>query len=393
MIYLDVTSAAESSLNAGVQRVIRGIYRRLHADDLVCPLRWDFAAKCYAQLSPREYGFLTNPFSSNLKPLSIPILKGLLSAGTVRDWFSRPARTMPLTGFLGADDVLLIPDLGWDTRIRSWSQLAQLPGRKIAIFHDAMPLRMRGQANSNDRTYAEYVRELAQLDLVICISAEVEQDLLRFWLEFGVTAKPTVILPWPMPFWGERPDNQPNNAARRLLFVGGLRQRKNHHVLLQACELLWKEGLTFSLDLVGQADAPTDAVRIMIRLAWLRIRGRNLRWLKHIAETGLTSAYNRCSFTVYPSKMEGFGLPVLESLWHQRPVICGRNGAIGERASDGGCLQVDQNSVVDLAGAIRQLLTNDAIYDRYFQEAKARTFRNWDDYARDLKAMLEPAQR
>ncbi len=249
---------------------------------------------------------------------------------------------MPLANFLEPDDVLLIPDLGWDSRIRSWSKLSRLPGRKIAIFHDAMPLRIRGQANSNDKTYAQYVRELAQLDLVICISEEVEEDLLRFWGEFDVTAKPTVVIPWPMPFSGERPENRPNPAASRLLYVGGLRQRKNHLILLLACERLWQERLKFSLDLIGQADAPTDALGIVIRIAGLRRRGRDLRWLKHVSESELSRAYQDCSFTVYPSKMEGFGLPIIESLWHQRPVICGRNGAIGELAAGGGCSQIDQ---------------------------------------------------
>jgi glycosyltransferase involved in cell wall biosynthesis len=393
MIYLDVTSAAASSLNAGVQRAARGIHRHLHADSEVCPVRWDFSAKCYALLSPREYLFLTDPFGSDAKPVSIPLLNGLASTGALSDRWSRRARGLRLATFLKPGDLLLIPDLCWDSRIRSWSKLARLPGRKVAIFHDAMPLRIRGQAHSNDELYAQYVRELAQLDLVICISEEVEQDLLRFWCDFGITAKPTVVLPWPMPFTGGRPDNRPNPAARRLIYVGGLRSRKNHLILLEACECLWREGITFSLDLIGQADAFTDAVKIVIRVAALRSRGHAVRWLKHVSEIELGRAYQECSFTVYPSKMEGFGLPIIESLWHIRPVICGRNGAIGEIAAGGGCLQIDQNNVVELAGAMRELLTDESAYDRLYAEARARIFRTWDDYGRDLEAVLEPAVR
>jgi len=49
-------------------------------------------------------------------------------------------------------------------------------------------------------------------------------------------------------------------------------------------------------------------------------------------------------FTVYPSLMEGFGIPILESLWHGKPCVCGGNGALGEVARGGGCLIVDQTS-------------------------------------------------
>jgi glycosyltransferase involved in cell wall biosynthesis len=392
VIYLDVTSAAGSSTNGGVQRAIRGIYRHLRSGGAVRPVRWDFSSRRYARLSPRENNLLTDPFGSHTKPAGIPgLLNGPTSTGALSDHWTRRARGLPLATVPGPGDVLLIADLCWDARIYSWSKLAQLPGRKIAIFHDAMPLRIPGQASSKDELYAQYVQKLAQLDLVICISQEVERDLLRFWRDFGVTAKPTVVLPWPMPFAGERPDNRPNLAAKRIIYVSRLRLRKNHLILLEACERLWREGMTFSLDLVGMACAFIDTVKILIRVAELRRRGRPLRWLKHVSETELGRAYQECSFTVFPSQMEGFGFPIIESLWHLRPVICGRNGAIGEIAAGGGCRQIDQNNVVELADAIRQLLTDQSAYDRLCAEAAARTFRTWDDYGSDLEAVLEPA--
>ena len=84
-------------------------------------------------------------------------------------------------------------------------------------------------------------------------------------------------------------------------------------------------------------------------------------------------------------------MPIIESLWHGRPVICGRNGAIGEVSAAGGCCQVDQNDVAELAGAIRRLLTDEPLYRRLCAEAEARMFRSWDDFIGDLKAVLEPA--
>ena len=292
MIYLDVTSAVDSSLNAGVQRAIRGIHRHLGAggDVAVVPLRWDFSGRRYARLSPLETNFLIDPFHREGKAIGIPGFLGGLSAGARADHRSRAERGLPPHNFLKPDDVLLIPDLCWDARIESWPDLARGPGRKVAFFHDAMPLRIRGQANSKDELFARYVRALARLDLVICVSAEVEKDLLHFWREFGVKPKPTVVLPWPVPFSGRRPARQTNFSARRLLYVARLRLRKNHLVLLEACERLWQEGMTFSLDLVGMADAFFDTSKILMRAARLRLKGRAVRWHKHVSEVDLARA-------------------------------------------------------------------------------------------------------
>ncbi len=76
-------------------------------------------------------------------------------------------------------NLLLIPDLCWDPRIHSWSRMMKFGGRKLAIFHDAMPLRIPGQADSHDALFKRYVEALAYLDGVICISQEVKEALLE----------------------------------------------------------------------------------------------------------------------------------------------------------------------------------------------------------------------
>jgi glycosyltransferase involved in cell wall biosynthesis len=113
-----------------------------------------------------------------------------------------------------------------------------------------------------------------------------------------------------------------------------------------------------------------------------------VRWLKHISDDELAAAYRTCSFTAFPSRLEGFGLPIIESLWHRRPVICGRNGAIGEVAQGGGSYPIDQNNATELAQAMRQLLNDSSLYHRLYTEAGDRTFRSWNDYRRDLETVL-----
>ena len=389
MIYLDATSAAASPMNMGVQRMVRGLHATLSGRDDVTPVCWDFRRQRYARLSPRERNFLDHPFASYEQPSSAPgKWEWKHTTGAWRDNWTRAGRNIADDELLRAGNVLLIPDLCWDRRIHEWARLAKLPGRKIAVFHDAMPLRIPGQADSQDGLFAEYVRALGRLDLIICISQEVEDDLRHYWDEFGITPKPIRVIPWPVPFSGVRPDNPPNQEARRIIYVARLKLRKNHLVLLEASEMLWRNGEKFQLDLIGIADAFTDTRRILHEVKRLVKKGRPVRWLKHISDDELAEAYRSCSFTAFPSRQEGFGLPIIESLWHRRPVICGSNGAIGEVAQGGGCYQIDQNDPKTLARAMHYLLKDRALYQRLHKEACARNFRSWDDYRRDLETVL-----
>ena len=389
MICMDVTSASATPVNMGVQRTVRGLYAHLNARHPVLPLRWDFRGRCYARLSPREDNFLRSPFAAYREAAATPgRWDWRHQVDSMKDTFTRGERRIATAEILGPDDTLIIPDLCWDKRIRSWSKWTALPGRSVAIFHDAMPLRIPGQADSHDRLFAEYVRQLAQLDLVICISREVEEDLLGYWKKFGLAPKPTCVLPWPVPFDEARPETSPNFEARRIIYVSRLKLRKNHLVLFDACEKLWQRGETFFLDLIGIEDSWSDTRKILRRLRELAAKGRPVRWRQHISDDELTEAYRACSFTVFPSRLEGFGLPIIESLWQGRPVICGRNGAIGEVAEGGGCLLVDQNDAEDLARSISALLHDPALYQRLYDEAHQRVFRTWDDYGRDLDRVL-----
>ena len=74
------------------------------------------------------------------------------------------------------------------------------------------------------------------------------------------------MVPWPVPFAGPRPEIFPNFAARELLYVARLEPHKNHLRLLDACEKLWREGLDFSLRLIGCKAYPDHAWRVRARL-------------------------------------------------------------------------------------------------------------------------------
>jgi glycosyltransferase involved in cell wall biosynthesis len=141
--------------------------------------------------------------------------------------------------------------------------------------------------------------------------------------------------------------------------------------------------VAFELVLIGRTTADWGAT-VLGEVERLVKRGRPLKWLRHVSDHVLHQAYRDCSFTVYPSLREGFGLPILESLWHRRPCVCGANGAIGEVAQGGGCMTVPCTDANALADGMHELLAQEATYHRLFDQTCDRAFRSWDDYTREL---------
>jgi glycosyltransferase involved in cell wall biosynthesis len=115
--------------------------------------------------------------------------------------------------------------------------------------------------------------------------------------------------------------------------------------------------------------------------------------LRHVDDETLLREYRDCRFTVYPSLMEGYGLPIVESLLHGKPCVCGGNGALGEVARGGGCFIVDQAKADALAHGMRRLLLDRELYARLCAEARARKFRLWIDYIEKLLELFQTTTR
>jgi glycosyltransferase involved in cell wall biosynthesis len=302
-------------------------------------------------------------------------------------------KTARLENHITSADILLIPDFYPDIRTKKLPELIDKTGvRSVAIFHDAAALRLPQLSEKGRSRFQNYLESLAAFELVICISHESRDDLLRRWREYGVAASATCHEPWPIDFDQAVREADSSSTRNMIACIGSFEPRKNHLTLLAAAKKLWTQGHDFELQLVGRTTY--YYARKMLPAIWqLQRRGRPLRWLRHVNDETLHEVYRSCRFTVYPSLFEGFGLPIAESLWHGKPVVCGGNGALGEVACGGGCLIVDQTSAEALADGIKKLLVDRPLYARLRDEARARKFRSWADYTNKLLAHLQTTPR
>ena len=373
-------------MNTGVQRMVRGLFAALACRTEVTPLLWSPRLNSYCRLSTRELQVLIQPFAQHSKASARPeALSAPFPWSKATRYLRNRKRRFALDAAATRDDVLFVPEIFQDNRVQKLRVLKPtFSGQRYAVFHDAIALRLPElTAPERQRNFPDYVRALASFDKVLCVSREADADLRFFWNSYGIAATATAVLGWPTDFGQPRPVPWSNFSAHRILYVATLERRKNHLQLLEAAEKLWGTGLDFELILVGRTTADWGDT-VLAGVDRLVARGRPVKWRQHVSDQTLHQAYDDCSFTVYPSLREGFGLPILESLWHGRPCVCGKDGAIGEAARGGGCRTLPGMDVESLAGGMRALLTDETIYRRLFAEARDRTVRGWDDYLDDL---------
>ncbi len=151
-----------------------------------------------------------------------------------------------------------------------------------------------------------------------------------------------------------------------VLVVGSHEPRKNHLAILHAAELLWREGLRFTLTLVGAASWKAEEFYEVI--GDLQGAGRPVHSVRGLPDTQLWAAARAGSLHCVPLAQRGFGLPVAESLAAGTPVITSNFGSTRDiLAPDGvplGGLLVDPRDDHAIVDALRTMLTDREAYDR-----------------------------
>ncbi len=129
---------------------------------------------------------------------------------------------------------------------------------------------------------------------------------------------------------------------------------KNHEILLQALALLAADGVDLAL-VVSGGPGPLDA-KLDHLADKLGVGGRWHR-LGRIPRAVLDGLYRQAVAVVFPSKYEGYGLPVVEAMVRGCPVVAADAGALPEVVGSGGRL-VDPDDAKLWAEAIGELVGN-----------------------------------
>lgn len=184
-------------------------------------------------------------------------------------------------------------------------------------------------------------------------------------------------------------------AARRryglpdgyLLYVGTREPRKNLERLLDAYEVFKSSpGAEEGLVLAGPPGWGTEALEA--RAASLQ----GVRLTGFVPAADLDLLYKGARAFVYPSIEEGFGLPVLEAMAREVPVVTSDTPALKEVA-EGAALLVDPYDIGGLAEALREVCGDSSRREELRRRGLERAGRyRWEETARlTLEAYREAA--
>ena len=181
---------------------------------------------------------------------------------------------------------------------------------------------------------------------VLTGSEWTKRDLLE---RYGLPEERVVVTPYGVdPRFG--PDG-PRADGHYALFVGAIQPRKDP---LSAVEALALVNSNLQLKLIGPEKLGGDRVRAAVERLGLQER---VEWRGHVDLDELASLYRGAAVLVFPSRYEGFGLPVVEAMASGTPVVATTAGAIPEVAGDAAVL-VEPEDPVALAGGIERALAD-----------------------------------
>jgi len=253
------------------------------------------------------------PSSLNVVGMRVPPMpKTGLIRRTVNSVLSRPAM------------MLRSPDIVHETYY-SAKRIAPKRAKVVLTVYDMIHERFSDQFLSNDPTSREKALAVGRADHVICISEQTRSDLIEM---LGVNPSKTSVVHLGFTLTAPQQSVTQNELSQRpyLLYVGLRGGYKNFEgfVRAYASSAALMEG--FSLLCFGGGVITSKEQELF------RYLGVPADLIRHVSGSDelLAKCYRSASAFIYPSLYEGFGIPPLEAMCFDCPVVCSNVSSIPE---------------------------------------------------------------
>jgi glycosyltransferase involved in cell wall biosynthesis len=262
-------------------------------------------------------------------------------------------------------DVFLSPD--------GYASL-RAPVPTVMVVHDIAYKYMRHHFSALMRSYFDYYvpKFVQKAQRIVTVSEFSKQDIIK---QLGVSPD-KIAVSYNGCKDNFKPLNESDQAAVRLqyaedqayfLYVGSIHPRKNVHRLIQAFD-------QFKI----QTQSP---VKLLIggRFAWQTgevkdaydqaIFKRDIQLLGYVSDQELPRLVGAALALVYVSLFEGFGVPLLEAMFCEVPIITSNVSAMPEVAGEAAWL-VDPTDVNAIANAMQLLYENPELREDLIEKGK-----------------------
>jgi glycosyltransferase involved in cell wall biosynthesis len=380
-VLVDVSHTSRVPIATGIQRVVRESIQRWERDHSPTFVGWTWGYRALRRLNATERDRALNGFRESAAP----------------SWLWERFDHGPV--LVPWKCTFVVPELPAELdRTPRFQALATYSRCRTGLIgFDCVPMTdAETVADGMAGAFSRYLAAAAHVDRITTISRSSETEY-RGWhaMLAGSGQTGPDIRAIPLPVEAPQPSHDALRQAHDLLRVGTLpivlavgshEPRKNHLALLHAAELLWREGLLFTLTFVGGNAWNSD--RFHARLEQLQALNRPVQAMLALNDDLLWASYRLSFCTVFTSLHEGFGLPVAESLASGTPVITSDFGSMREIACAGGALLVDPRDDQAIASALRRMLEEPGLRDKLAAEAATLHQRTWDQYSSEAWSYL-----
>jgi glycosyltransferase involved in cell wall biosynthesis len=234
----------------------------------------------------------------------------------------------------------------------------------VHVVHDIIPIISPEHFNSNEH-FIEIFNNLAKANLLLTVSENTRNDLIRH----NDKIQDTRIHPIPIAASDHFVAHSDYESIRKvklkydiplesdyILTVCTIEPRKNHLRLVRAWKSIYSQ-LNLSspkLVIIGSSGWGT---RFQKEVNSATEGDNSIIMTGFVDDTDLPLLYSGCTFSIYPSLYEGFGLPILESMASGRFCLTSRTSSMPELTSTDVPL-VDPYSTDSIAEGILHIANN-----------------------------------
>jgi glycosyltransferase involved in cell wall biosynthesis len=234
--------------------------------------------------------------------------------------FENPLVCRPPLAFKGS--VIWRNPLGWTGRITSGPETllycphaygTALPLQQIITMHDVIPYYYPTRNHFENFYYRTvFPQFVRRVPLVCTVSNTAKTQLCE---RFGLTAKTVEVVPNGIDAGRWKPVEPRPLEAKYLLVVSANRPYKNTIEFLKNHDL-WVG--SYRLKIVSSRSRYGDQIKTAVTTLGLQ---DSVDFLEGVSDEELVELYQNAAASIYPSLIEGFGRPPLESMAAGRPVI------------------------------------------------------------------------
>ncbi len=287
--------------------------------------------------------------------LDYPEIKEHIPKRRITKIFSTITRLFSLSKYIAKDCIETFHGLSNELPFN----LKKMGIKSVVTIHDLIFLKRPKDYSFFDRKIYNFKFRYAceNADKIVAISECTKRDIIEL---YGISSgKISVVYQGCGEQFSQRHSEETiqkirakyNLPKRFFLTVGTLEERKNLQLCVEALRHLPAD---IGLVAVGRATKYSDRV---IHLASQMGVENRITFIHNCDYIDLPLLYQCADVFCYPSRYEGFGIPIIEAISSGIPVVA-KTGSCLEEAGGDGAIYVDPDDSKALAGAIAELISN-----------------------------------